>query len=227
MASNWDHGDSSFDTFDSILSENPTFDDQTFDDQLMGLISQSTELSNEASETSATKAPHQSQPSILPQSQNIQPHSTVSSLSPESSAHDSSSDSSGRRKRKTSSTSSPTLWPNMNSHMNSLKVSDRRQDEDISMSQTPKGNIEQSYGASPSASFPMSNNMDYSDKSMIGFFDIERAAASPGAFGTMADIGTVAPSDSAVAPPDPKKRRSGLPQKVCIFLTSFHVASSR
>ena len=208
MASDWDNGDTSFDTFDNILSENPTFDNQGLDEQFMGLISQTTELNGDPYETSTTQAAHSHQPSTLPESQNTQPHSTVSSISPESSAHDSSSDSSGRRKRKGSSTSSPTLWPNMNRHMSGLKVSDRRRDEDISMSQTPRGTIEQNFGASPSASFPMSNNMEYSDKSMAGFFDIDSAAASPGAFGTIPDMGGMGPAESAVVSLDSKQKRT-------------------
>ncbi|KAL9097783.1 MAG: hypothetical protein Q9165_000109 [Trypethelium subeluteriae] len=213
MASDWNQNDGDLDAFESILSENPTFDDQNFNDELLDLVSQTTELSPEPLAPSTTPASYPDQSSRLPPSQTIQPHSTVSSLSPESSAHDSSSDSSGRRKRKTSSTSSPTFWPNMSSHMNSLKVSDRRQDQGMSMSQTPKGMMDQNFGPSPSASFPLTNNIDYSDKSMAGFFDIDSAAASPGAFGTTNDMGNVIGSDSAMVPPDSKKRRSGLPQK--------------
>ena len=201
MASDWDNGDNSFDTFDSILSENPTFGDQPLDDEFMGFISQTTELDHDSYPTLTAKSSHQTQSNTLLELQDIQPQSTVSSISPESSAHDSSSDSSGRRKRKTSSTSSPTPWPKMNRHMNSLKVSDQRQEEDISTSQTPKGIAEQSFGPSPSTS-------------LSGFFDLERAAASPGALGPMNDLGPMVASNSPVVPPDAKKRRSGMQRMV-------------
>ncbi|KAI9689377.1 MAG: hypothetical protein M1822_010028 [Bathelium mastoideum] len=211
MASEWNHGDNTFD-FDSFLAGDASYNRQSLEDELMGFVSQTTERDHEPQETLATESFPQKNPETLAKSQGILPQSNVSSQSPDSSVHDSSSDSSGHRKRKTSSTSSPTLWPNMNSHMNSLKVSDKKQEEDVSMSQTPKGVIGQDFGASPPVSYSMGNSVDYSDKAMAGFFDIDSAAASPGAFGNMSDMGAMMASQSPVVPSDSKNRRSDVQQ---------------